>query len=243
MSDILELRELMEGGETIRVEGNTHIGRTSIERIEDLTWAVGERVMPPEFRDLELFIHVEESLISRNHCAILKNGEGYDVMDLESKNGTYLNYVLLTPREKNRLSPGDLLQLGSYQLRVMDSSLAENNNHALLVGHDGGNLRGVENDLDAMVRILGQRGFKNPRKLHNGTATKSSVLNHLESLVPVATSGSRLFFYYSGHGDNEKGLELGRETLTPKELYEKISVLRGKKSSSIRLLLCRYFST
>jgi hypothetical protein len=61
-------------------------------------------------RDLKCEVVVNDPEISRNHCRLTAQGSGYQVEDLESTNGTFVNSQKVTaPR---MLQPGDLLGLG-----------------------------------------------------------------------------------------------------------------------------------
>jgi len=61
-------------------------------------------------RDLKADVVLNDPEISRNHCRLTVQGNGYQVEDLESTNGTFVNNQKVTaPR---LLQPGDLLGLG-----------------------------------------------------------------------------------------------------------------------------------
>src|SRR5271170_3637769 len=53
---------------------------------------------------------LNESCVSRQHALIIRDGEGYTVIDQNSTHGTFLNSVRVT---KSALRIGDVLQLGS----------------------------------------------------------------------------------------------------------------------------------
>lgn len=54
--------------------------------------------------------------VSRRHASISSNGKLYFLEDLNSSNGTYLNYARLFAGEKHPLKNGDIVQIGSVQL-------------------------------------------------------------------------------------------------------------------------------
>lgn len=56
--------------------------------------------------------------IGRVHCKILRTGEGFLVVDLDSKNGTYLNGVQLAPQKPYELHEGDCLTLANSDFQV-----------------------------------------------------------------------------------------------------------------------------
>lgn len=53
--------------------------------------------------------------ISRSHADIITRESGYFVIDLNSKNGTYINNVPLAIQEETRISDGDILRLGNEE--------------------------------------------------------------------------------------------------------------------------------
>lgn len=56
--------------------------------------------------------------IGRTHCMILKNGSGFSVVDLESKNGTFINQSRLSPKQPYGLKTGDILRLANSDFQV-----------------------------------------------------------------------------------------------------------------------------
>jgi signal transduction histidine kinase/pSer/pThr/pTyr-binding forkhead associated (FHA) protein len=67
-------------------------------------------------------IVLEDSDVSRRHCLLRFHGQGYDVEDLASRNGTYLNGKRI---EKATLGNGDQLQIGHHLLSYLASSVPE----------------------------------------------------------------------------------------------------------------------
>jgi hypothetical protein len=61
----------------------------------------------------------EENGVSRRHAKIRRANGGYEVIDLESTNGTWLNYKLLLPNQPYPLQSGGQIRLGRLQLVVM----------------------------------------------------------------------------------------------------------------------------
>jgi len=57
--------------------------------------------------------------VSRRHAIIRKEEEGYEIIDLGSTNGTWLNGKRLTPNQPQRLSSGDIVRLGRLNLLVL----------------------------------------------------------------------------------------------------------------------------
>ena len=56
--------------------------------------------------------------IGRTHCMILKNGTGFSVVDLNSKNGTFINQSRLSPQQPYGLKTGDVLRLANSDFQV-----------------------------------------------------------------------------------------------------------------------------
>ncbi|MBN1386099.1 caspase family protein [Candidatus Woesearchaeota archaeon] len=222
------------------ISGATHLGRSS-----EIAWKVPERQMPDEFGQLELGIKICGTSISRNHAGIIRRDDDYLLMDLNSRNGTEVIREWDTGFGRKDINPGrndpvplklergDTIILGKdFQVSVDDIIEEAGNNHALLVGADGGNLRGVKNDLDNLAYHLARRGYAgNITRLYNGQATKPNVKAALEKAAYTSTSGSHFLFFYSGHG-GERGLHLGCfRNLKPAELYQSLSNIRGKKAA------------
>lgn len=61
-------------------------------------------------RDLNSDIRVADSDVSRQHCQISLREEKLFVSDLESRNGTYINDVVI--EQETELKPGDQLRIG-----------------------------------------------------------------------------------------------------------------------------------
>ena len=63
--------------------------------------------------------------ISRRHAVIRRTEHGYEVLDLGSVNGTWLNDERLVPHKSYPLASGSHLRLGSMRLFVLYRPLAE----------------------------------------------------------------------------------------------------------------------
>jgi len=57
--------------------------------------------------------------ISRRHLMIQRKGTGFQVIDLTSRNGTWLNDERLLPNKPYPLTSGSLLRIGQMQLLIM----------------------------------------------------------------------------------------------------------------------------
>lgn len=65
--------------------------------------------------------------LSRRHAVIRRTAYGYEVLDLGSVNGTWLNDERLVPHKAYLLASGAHLRLGSMQLFVLYHRPAQNN--------------------------------------------------------------------------------------------------------------------
>ncbi len=65
-------------------------------------------------------IRIASGDVSKQHCRLTHKGDGLFAQDLGSRNGTYVNDVLLT--EETRLNPGDLLRVGPMVFQVARSA-------------------------------------------------------------------------------------------------------------------------
>ena len=226
MSKAIVLKETQPNGRKYVITGATHIGRS-----RGLYWQIKERPIPEEFYGLQMMIVVENSLnISRNHAGIVSYEDGYAVLDLNSMNGTFLNGSRVGT-QKAALKEGDTVRFADdLELKTVGELHGTNNHYALLVGHDGGNLRGIIEDLEQMGAQLSKRGFGgNVEKLANERATKKNILGSMEKLAYLTAPETHFIFHYSGHGGSD-GLSLGRETLSPAEIYEAVGNIRGKRA-------------
>ena len=61
-------------------------------------------------------IFADNPYVSRSHAQISVNGEYFEIRDLGSKNGTYLNGVRLTDSDRSRLKNDDKIELARGQV-------------------------------------------------------------------------------------------------------------------------------
>ena len=57
--------------------------------------------------------------VSRRHAMIRRADTGFEVIDLDSRNGTWLNAKRLTPNQPYRFASGSQLRLGRMQLFII----------------------------------------------------------------------------------------------------------------------------
>ena len=55
-----------------------------------------------------------DTMVSRNHCLILREGKGFVIKDLQSRNGTWVNGRRI--RNRRRIRNGDIIQVGPFRL-------------------------------------------------------------------------------------------------------------------------------
>lgn len=72
-------------------------------------------------RGLESDIRLKDIKASRRHCQIVKTAQGYQVLDLSSGNGTFVNGVQV---KQQLLKPGDRIQVGSTLITFQDGQAA-----------------------------------------------------------------------------------------------------------------------
>lgn len=68
-------------------------------------------------------VRLTERNISRRHARLTKPGERWQLIDLTSYNGCYVNGQRVT--EKHDIVHGDLVQLGDYRLQILDDSILD----------------------------------------------------------------------------------------------------------------------
>ena len=211
----------------VAVSKSLQIGRSTSEQWNQ--WAVEERQQPPEFIGLEAFLHVGKDKVSRNHVAITQRSDGYYVVDLNSKNGTYLNGENINPQRHDPqlrlLQDGDIIGLaeGAVQFRV---SFIEFRNYALLIATQGDHPGAVDNTLQELENELVKRKYL-VHVLRGEQATKQAVRDKIREISRVTVPESSFLFSFYGHG-NFAGVQLGGQIMNPRELYKEMERVRAK---------------
>ena len=59
------------------------------------------------------------NMIGRTHCKVIKNGEQYLLIDLQSVNGTFVNGKRLQPNDPKALNNGDVIRLANSDFKVV----------------------------------------------------------------------------------------------------------------------------
>ena len=122
----------MTGGETriVRASALGDLGGASHEILVTIYGArigskfdlVAERTTVIIGRDAAADITVDDDSVSRNHCQLVREGEGWTVEDLGSTNGTYPSGQSV---QRSPLRDGELLKVGSTIFRFLTSSNIE----------------------------------------------------------------------------------------------------------------------
>jgi two-component system, NtrC family, response regulator HydG len=73
-------------------------------------------------RDQTNAVALDDMAASRHHCVIRPAGEGFQLTDLDSRNGTFVNGV---PVRQRRLEPNDQIRVGSSVFIFLRSAAAE----------------------------------------------------------------------------------------------------------------------
>jgi pSer/pThr/pTyr-binding forkhead associated (FHA) protein len=63
---------------------------------------------------------LDAPLVSRLHCRLTAGARGLEIVDLDSTNGTYINYRRI---KSAHLTPGDRLRIGRVLLTVSHESV------------------------------------------------------------------------------------------------------------------------
>jgi len=71
-------------------------------------------------RSAESDIELSDLSCSRRHCQIVRQGTKWELVDLESRNGTLVNGIIVMRKE---LAPGDLIEIGRTRLFFHEASV------------------------------------------------------------------------------------------------------------------------
>ena len=116
LGSAIDLTAIPEGGLGIRVAGELKPMYVHIEK----ELLIGRRTETSLEALLDLTILNAVNLgVSRRHALIKRTATGFEVNDLSSRNGTWLNTERLIPHKPYPLASGSLLRLGHLQLLIM----------------------------------------------------------------------------------------------------------------------------
>lgn len=101
-------------------------------------------------RDPQSDIHLDNPGVSRRHAQIVQTGNRFEVLDVGSSNGTFVNGM---PASERTVGDGDVIQVGKFALRVSLKTPAQRQEPALdldrfqgtivLSGDDAGSAQAV----------------------------------------------------------------------------------------------------
>jgi hypothetical protein len=98
------------------VKGPALVVRSGGGRAGETFHPEGERTTIGRSPDCEIFL--DDVTVSRKHAVLVRGGDGFEIEDQGSLNGTFLNRKRI---ERARLSDGDELQVGKYRLTFLSS--------------------------------------------------------------------------------------------------------------------------
>jgi len=104
---ILQPRLVVVRGETLNVSFNLLDGKNYVGRSADV----------PVDVDLDGQESLDRIWTSRRHAVITKEKNQFLLEDLNSLNGTFVNRTRIHPGQRHYLQPGDVIQIGTVQLR------------------------------------------------------------------------------------------------------------------------------
>jgi hypothetical protein len=96
------------------ISGPALVVRSGGGRAGETFHPMGERTTIGRSPDCEVFL--DDVTVSRKHAVLVQQGERFEVEDLSSLNGTFLNRKRI---EKAQLEDGDELQIGKYRLTFL----------------------------------------------------------------------------------------------------------------------------
>jgi hypothetical protein len=96
------------------ISGPALVVRSGGGRAGETFHPMGDRTTIGRSPDCEVFL--DDVTVSRKHAVLVRQGERFEVEDLSSLNGTFLNRKRI---EKAPLEDGDELQIGKYRLTFL----------------------------------------------------------------------------------------------------------------------------
>lgn len=115
---LIDIESIPEGGIGIHVAGETKPLYVPVSK-EVVIGRKTETASPPEdFLDLTN-MHAATMGVSRRHVLIRRSASGFEIIDLLSRNGTWLNAERLVPNKSYPLASGSQLRIGNMRLIIM----------------------------------------------------------------------------------------------------------------------------
>lgn len=116
MGSVIDLSAIPEGGLGIRVAGE--LKPMYLKMDQELLLGRQTETSRDALLDLTILNAVNLG-VSRRHALMRRTATGFEVIDLASRNGTWLNTERLTPHKPYPVESGSLLRLGHLQLLIM----------------------------------------------------------------------------------------------------------------------------
>ncbi|HEX5105681.1 MAG TPA: FHA domain-containing protein, partial [Pirellulaceae bacterium] len=85
-------------------------------------------------------IHIEVGAVSRNHCQIVRDGSGYALEDLGSRNGTFVNDEQPKVEGRRPLRLGDVLRVCEVSFTFLNDTAPKPNTGMRTEEFDGAGL-------------------------------------------------------------------------------------------------------
>jgi serine phosphatase RsbU (regulator of sigma subunit) len=153
-------------------------------------------------RDAACEISLSDHLVSKRHARIVQTGDGLEIEDLQSTNGTKVGEREVT--SPLRLASGDVIEIGETQFVFMDSSTTIKGSLDV-APEPSGQIGQVhpQDKLAALLKIAGALG---------GTIDLDGVLARiLEALFRILPQAERGFILLRGEGTDELTLKAVRD--------------------------------
>jgi pSer/pThr/pTyr-binding forkhead associated (FHA) protein len=101
---------------------------------------------------------LDSSKVSRRHCRVTKENNGYEIEDINSRNGSLINNERLKPNERRLLCHGDTLKLGDQQLVFLNPFAFGDQQGISNITFDGEKVRAeVDTLLDRLPALKNRR--------------------------------------------------------------------------------------
>jgi hypothetical protein len=108
-------REAPAEGIAIYLLGLTHPIEVRLEN----EFVIGRVTEPTEEKVVDLTLYNAFALgVSRRHLMVRRAGDGYDVIDLNSTNGTWVNEQSLVPQQPLTVKSGSQIRLGNMRIFI-----------------------------------------------------------------------------------------------------------------------------
>lgn len=139
------------------------------------------RIVVGRSPDCDLVMPGDEVRVSRQHVRIESTPQGYQLVDLGSRNGTLLNNTLIEPSSTHPLKPGDTVRMGSVEVLVQSLEAGTGTAARKSVGTSG-RVAAVPPELAAAAAVEGA-----PQPAAAGNPLEAAALQALKGLSRAFT--------------------------------------------------------